>query len=83
MASINDLAGGLIFIVILVLLWAIIVFRNNGEPARDAISGATFITAIVGFLLAVLGLVGDKTFSITFFILIGAVALLINRPSNG
>lgn len=82
MASINGLSGGLIFISLLVLLWVIIFYRNNNEPARDAASGATFIVAIVGFIMAVMGLIGDRTWSITFFLLLGAVAMLINRPSN-
>lgn len=81
-ASINAEANYLIFVSILFLLWIIIFFRNNNEPSRDAASGATFITALVGLLFAVLGFVGDRTFSIAFFGLLAVLALLINRPDG-
>lgn len=82
MISINQVAGGMIFASLLVVIWIILFMRQRDEPVREAVTGATYITAILGFLLSVLGLMGDRYFSITFFLMIGAIALLINKPDK-
>lgn len=83
MASINNEAGGLIFVSVLVLLWIIIFFRNNNEAARDAAVGATYIVCIVGALFGIAGLLYDRTFSVLFFLMVGAIVMLVNRPNGG
>ena len=82
MISINQVASGMIFSSLLVVIWLILFMRSRDEPVREAMSGATFITAIIGLLFSVLGFIGDRIFSISFFLLCGAIALLINKPDK-
>lgn len=82
MSSINQVAGGMIFPSLLIIIWLIIFMSHRYEPVRESISGATFIVAILGLLMSIIGLIGDRVFSISFFILAGAIALLINKPDK-
>jgi hypothetical protein len=81
-SSLNDVSGGLLGLSLLVILWLVVYMRNRDEPVREAVSGATFITSIVGMLFGFLGLISGKAFIVLFFLMAGSIILLINKPDR-
>lgn len=82
MNSISEVTNGLLFPTLLIIIWLILFMRARDEPVREAMGGSLFIVSILGLLMSIAGLIGDRIFSITFFCLAGGIALLINKPDK-
>jgi hypothetical protein len=78
----NNVTDGLLGVVLLVIIWTVIYMRQRDEPVREAVAGASFITALVGLLFGFVGFVSSKVFMTCFIILIGSIILLINKPDR-
>lgn len=78
-AGINTLTEGLFGVSIIILLWVTIFFRQTDENNRDRIVAANFVAAFTGIIFFFVGIVNDFVLGSSIVLLIGSIALLMNR----
>lgn len=79
----NTYTGGLYGLFILVIIGGAVYFGLRGgvkgEPSREALSAALFVTTITSVLMTLIGMLDTKYLGASVLLLIGAVVLLFNR----
>jgi len=66
-------------ILALAVLFGILYFRMNFEPARNRFAASLLIVSMVSLLLSVAGFLPDGVWGVTVFLAVGAAALMVVR----
>lgn len=79
LGGVNEITGGLFGVFFLLLVFGVVYFFNRGEPTREAMVGATFVTMISAIFGFYIGFITDYHLGFAIVAFIGSLVMLINR----
>lgn len=77
----NDGTNGLFFALMLVVIWLVVLLASRAAGFKAALTGASFITSVVGSIMFVMG--GISLHIVIFPILLFALSLLLWVVNSG